>query len=222
MVNAYSYDSNPASSRILRRIFPLTRKFSRSSAASDSLVHGGAFLSSQRRTEFISPVKSHSRGKPRKCTVAGCKDAIVHGRADQSMYRVNDFEDNARSDVSSRCYVYLRSCGRCYGNRIVSLSYLYARVRVRVDTCVISPSSWVYIGGRWVGKKHELNMTSAAQQLAKTSLSPKLKTPSVFPVRTFSSVRDITPMCVCARRNTYNYSNYTEHRKSHVVGRISK
>jgi len=148
MVNAYSYDSNPASSRILCRIFPFTRKFSQSSAASDSLAHGGAFLSSRRRTEFISPVKSHSCGKPRKCTVAGCKDAIVHGRADQSMYRVNDFKDNIRSDVSSRYYVYLRSCGRCYGNRIVSLSYLYAHVRVDACTSRVILPSWVYIEGR--------------------------------------------------------------------------
>lgn len=70
------------------------------------------------KAEFISPVKSHSRGKPRKRTT-GCKDAVVHGRADQDIYRVNDF-NGARAGTFMRATCrydatcYWRSCGRCY------------------------------------------------------------------------------------------------------------
>lgn len=95
-------------------------------------THGGAFLRARRRAEFISPVKSHSRGKPRECTVAGCKDAVVHGRADQGMYRVNDFDGNA---WSVRAKATCRRDATCYCDRAAGVTVPTVSLAVYVHTC---------------------------------------------------------------------------------------
>lgn len=96
-------------------------------------------------------------------------------------------EATCRRDVT--CY-----CDRAAGVTVPSISSaMYARVRVKCVHARVIPPSWdsVYGGGK---KKYELNMTiAAAQRLAETSLSPKLKPRPVFPARTFSPVRDVTP-----------------------------
>lgn len=121
----------------LADIFPLLRSPGNSVRVQSRTRARGSFSSrAERRAEFISPVKSHSRGKPRECTVAGCKDAVVHGRADQGMYRVNDFDGNARSVRA------IATCCRdatCYYDRAAGVTvptvFLVTYAHVRGDVC---------------------------------------------------------------------------------------
>lgn len=114
-ITVYSYDSNPALSRILDGISylpALVQRFKQACAR--------AFLRTRRekeRTKFISPVKSRTlRKASRMCGTGRWRDAKTWsciGELIRYIYRVNDFNGTPIAiDVSFQCrfcYVLLRS-----------------------------------------------------------------------------------------------------------------
>lgn len=192
---------NPASSRIFGEILPfaLVRKFSRS-----SVVAG--FSSRAGRAEFISPVKSHSRGKPRECTTAGCKDAVVHRRADQDMYRVNDFNGTPETFVwELRVVTFLR---------VTAIVRQVLRARFTIvcscicgwkcmDADVILPS--------WTNMEKNTNLTWRAQPASWNSSSRNWNPNSIPEAHIFSRVFYQVSSYM---NNMHNYFNYDVRLKS--------
>lgn len=81
-----------------------------------------AFLRARGGSGIYFTRKIPLRGKPRECTAAGCEDAVVHGRTDQDMYRVNDFNDTlgafARESDATRRDATCRYDATCCCDRV--------------------------------------------------------------------------------------------------------